>query len=273
MGGMTAAVAVLAPQAVFADVQDAVAFKVIGAVVVWSADNGGTAPTVADFIIDTGNGASAATSGDRDLIAGDAYTVVTGTLVSTSDGINSAGTIPYRLDGLAGGSTVMDSNGDGISNAADSFTPIELTPGATARVDGTTSRSSFYVASNTAFSIDARAQLAGTNNIVLLFVTAMEMQVTLSGDDGLAFGSAAQYPHTGGPTGGVTNYPSLWSLLTGRNVFTGNRRTASGRGSLADQSVRFDLAYSIPSTNLSGYDLSLGTFDFEVEVTYTVFIP
>ena len=65
----------------------------------------------------------------------------------------------------------------------------------------------------------------------------------------------------------------LWDLRTQRNVFTGNQRTAAGPGSLADQSVRFDAEYAISAANLTGYDLSLGTFDFQVEVVYTVFVP
>lgn len=257
-----------------ADITDRAGFKVIGAVVVWSADDGGSAPTAVDFIIDTGSGSTAATSGDADLIAGDTHTVVTGTLISTADAANSAGTMPFVLTDTTSGDVSTDSNSDGITNASDSFTPIGLAPGTDTIVDATTSRSSFYVASNAPFSIDADTDFpnSGTNWLLML-ITRLDMSVTLSGDDGIAFGSAAQYPHAGGPTGGMTSYPNLFSLLSGRNVFAGNRRTAVSRGSLADQSVRFDVAYSIGAANLSGYDLSLGTYDFEVDVTYTVFIP
>ena len=65
----------------------------------------------------------------------------------------------------------------------------------------------------------------------------------------------------------------LWDLRTPRNVFTGNQRTAAQPGTIADQSVRFDAEYSIAAANLAGYDLSLGTFDFQVEVVYTVYVP
>ncbi|NBC19916.1 MAG: hypothetical protein GVY06_02530 [Alphaproteobacteria bacterium] len=263
-----------APMTSTAAINDRAGFEVIGAVVVWSADNGGSAPTAVDFLIDTGSGTSAATSGDADLISGDAHTVVTGTLVSTSDGVNSAGTMPFVLEDAPGGDFNTDTNGDGITNTSDSFTPFSIDTDTSAAVSATTSRSSFYVASNVPFSIDADTDFpsSGTNWIMML-ITRLDMSVTLNGDDGLAFGSAAQFPHSGGPTGGMTSYPNLFTLLNGGNVFTGNQRTAASRGSLADQSVRFDLAYSIGAGSLSGYDLSLGTYDFEVDVTYTVFIP
>ena len=62
-------------------------------------------------------------------------------------------------------------------------------------------------------------------------------------------------------------------MQTPRNMFTGNQRTALSAGSIADQSVRFDAEYSISAGSLAGYDLSLGLFDFEVEVIYSVFVP
>jgi len=225
-------------------------------------------------VLDTGTGGSAAASGDTDRIAENTHTVVTGSLVSTYNGPDMAGTMPFRIEDTASGDFITDPNGDGITNADDSFSPITLTADSGARVDGTTSRSSFYVASNVAFSIDAQTRFGGPNtDLVFLFITGMEMMVTRTGDDGLAFGSAAQYPHSGGPRGGVTDFPNLWSLLPGRTVFAGNQRTAASRGSIADQSVRFDVAYSVGAQSLQGYDLSLGTFDFEVEVIYTVYMP
>ncbi|MEM1105216.1 MAG: hypothetical protein AAGH87_02415 [Pseudomonadota bacterium] len=257
-----------------ATVSDRAGFGVSGAVIVWSADEGGAAPTVVDFVIDTGNGATGAASGDTDLIAEDTNTVVTGTLLSTFDSPASAGTMPFRIEDAAGGDFITDSNGDGIANASDSFSAFNLTPQTGARVDATTSRSSFYVASNVPFAIDAQSQFGGPNtDLIFLFITSLDMEVTRTGDDGVPFGSKAQFPHSAGPQGGVTAFPNLLSLLPGRNVFTGNQRTAFEPGSIADQSVRFDLAYSVGAQSLQGYDMSLGTFDFEVEITYTVYIP
>ncbi|MEM9739431.1 MAG: hypothetical protein AAF829_06140 [Pseudomonadota bacterium] len=267
---LTALAGLMLPLGAGADIQDRPGFNVQGAVIVWSADEGGSAPTVVDFIIDSASG----TGNDADLIAEDTHTVVTGTLLSTFDAPNSAGTMPFRIEDTGGGDFVTDTNSDGITNADDSFSPLDLDQNTAARVDGTTSRSSFYVASNVPFSIDAQSQFGGPNtDLIFLFITSLNMEVTLSGDDGLAFGSQAQFPHSAGPQGGVTSFPNLFSLLFGQNIFTGNQRTAVGRGTLADQSVRFDLAYSVGAQSLQGYDLSLGTFDFEVEITYTVFIP
>ncbi len=255
-------------------ITDRAGFKVIGAVVVWSADDGGSAPTAVDFVIDTGSGTSATTSGDADLIAGDAHTVVTGSLVSTSDAVNAAGTIPYVLEDAPGGDFNTDTTGDGITNASDSFTPLGLDGDTSVAVGATTSRSSFYVASNVPFAIDADTDFpSGGTNFILMLITRLDLSVTRSGNDSIAFGSAAQFPHSAGATGGVSSFANMFSLLNGGNVFTGNQRTAASRGNLAEQSVRFDMAYSIGAGNLSGYDMSLGTFDFEVDVTYTVFIP
>lgn len=246
----------------------------LGTVIVWASDSAGQAPVVSDFIVDTGNGNRAFNSGDADLISGDVHTVVTGTLVSTANTPNAAGGMPFVIEDTAQGDIDTDTSNDGLLTADDAFSAFGLLSNSDTRVDATRTYTSFYVASNEPFSIDAQTFLPSNfTDFVLLSVTRLEMAVTLSGDDGLAFGSAAQYPHSGGPTGGMLNVPSLWSLLPGRRVFEGNRRTALSEGSIADQSVRFDNTYSIRAQNLTGYDLSLGTFDFEVDVVYTVYIP
>ncbi len=259
-----------------ADIQDNPHFNVLGAVIVWSADTVGNAPVAADFIIDTGTGGTAATSGDTDLIAGDQFTVVTGSLVSTNMPPPPTGTgaIPFVIDNTTSGQINTDTNGDGIVAADDSFSAFGLQSNTNLRVTGVQSRTSFYVASNTPFSIDAETQPPTSGlNFALLILTNLDMAVTRSGDDGLAFGSAAQYPHSAGPNGGITANTNLYSLIGGQTVFTGDQRTASTPGTLAEQSVRFDNTYSISAASLTGYDLSLGTFDFTVQVVYTVFVP
>ncbi|MEL6226434.1 MAG: hypothetical protein AAFR01_05360, partial [Pseudomonadota bacterium] len=98
------------------------------------------------------------------------------------------------------------------------------------------------------------------------------LSVTQSGDDGLAFGANAQFPHTGGATGGVsTGVTALSDMATATNVFTGNQRTAATPGSIASQSVRFDAVYTLGGAG--GYDLSQGAGEIEATVTYTVFVP
>ena len=250
-------------------------FEREGLVIVWAADATGAVPMVSDFILDTGNGTSAAGSGDIDLIASDAYAVVTGTLVSTQDGVASAtGGMPFLLTNTDSGTIDTDTNGDGVVSGADAFTSFGIQSLSDARVDAVRQSSSFYVASNVPFAIDAQAFTPSTfTEFILLLITRMQLSVTQAGDDGLAFGASAQLPHSGGAAAGVAPSLRLWDLRNAQNVFTGNQRTAAGPGSLADQSVRFDAEYSIAAANLNGYDLSLGTFDFQVEVVYTVYVP
>ncbi len=244
-------------------------FKVLGLVIVWGADASNTAPVVSDFVIDTGTGSTAATSGDADLISDDVHTVVTGSLTATPDSLSN-GSLLSVTDATSGGA-FTDSGTTGQLDAADAFTAFGL--------DGTTDidagdaelASSFYVASNTAFAIDAEASEVTATNFGLDDV-GFGMAVTQSGDDGLAFGSAAQFPHSGGATGGVAGtVTTLDDLTTPANVFTGDQRTAASTGSIAAQSVRFDVTYTLGGT--AGYDLSMGAGEIEADVTYTVFVP
>jgi hypothetical protein len=247
-------------------------FKIMGAVAVWGSDAGSAVPVVSDFIINTGTGA--VPTSDRDLISGDVHTVVTGSLIPTKDAVNSVGTMPFLITNTAQGTVDTDTNNDGILNASDAFTPFGLRPNSDTVVDTTASRSSFFIASNTPFAIDARATAASTPlATTLLNIVRLQLTSTVSGNDGLAFGTQAQAAHTGGPNAGFSIERPLSQFTAGRRIFTGNRRTALARGSLADQSIRFDATYTIRAASLSGYDLSLGTFDFEVDVVYTVFVP
>lgn len=270
------AAALLMTAPAHASIVDQPHFKVLGTVIVWGADAASGAPIVSDFVIDTGSGATGAASGDADLIAGDVHTVVTGSLVNTHDAVNAAtGSMPYLIDGTSSGTVNTDSNGDGILTDADSFSAFTLAGGSNERVNTTRTRSSFYVASNVPFAIDAQAQSpVGFNGGVVLAVTYLDVSVTRSGNDGgIAFGSAAQFPHSGGATGGVAPTRRLSTLRTADRIFDGNQPTAATRGAIIDQSVRFDLTYTINGANLRGYDLSLGTFDFEVDMVYTVYVP
>ena len=258
-----------------ADTIDRPHFELEGLVIVWAADAAGAAPVVSDFIVDSGNGTSAAGSGDVDLIASDAYAVVTGTLISTLDGVASAtGGMPFILTDTGNGTIDTDTNGDGVVSGADAFTSFGIQDISDARVDAVRQSSSFYVASKVPFAIDAQAFTPSTfTEFILLLITRVQLSVSQAGDDGLAFGTSAQLPHSGGATAGFAPSLRLWDLRTPQNVFTGNQRTAAAPGTLADQSVRFDAEYAIAAANLAGYDLSLGTFDFQVEVVYTVYVP
>ena len=249
-------------------------FNIMGAVIVWAADENSTAPVISDFVIDSGTGTTGQTSGDADLISGDVHTVVTGTLLATKDALNSIGTMPFLITNTDQGTLNTDSNGDGILDASDSLSAFGLNANSDTRVDATPTRSSFYVASNTAFAIDVQAQPPQSGlDLTLLNIIRLNMTSTVSGDDGLAFGSRAQAGHSGGPDAGFAAEYRLIQTLPGRRIFTGDQRTAAVDGTLAEQSIRFDAEYTIRAQNLAGYDLSLGTFDFEVDVVYTVFVP
>lgn len=257
-----------------ADLSNVPHFQVFGIVVVWAADENSGAPVVSDFIMNTGNGASAASSGDIDLVSGDAHSVVTGTLIATKDAVNSVGTMPFVITNSQQGTINTDSNNDGILNASDAFSAFGLLNDSDTRVDATKSESSFYVASNVPFAIDVQAVPPSSGlDATLLNIIRLNMSSQVSGNDGLAFGASAQAGHSGGPTSGFAPERRLIQLINPQRIFTGNQRTASTGGSLADQSIRFDAEYSIRAANLAGYDLSLGTFDFQVEMIYTMFVP
>ncbi|MDJ0919830.1 MAG: hypothetical protein QNI84_01780 [Henriciella sp.] len=258
-----------------AQIRDRTILSRAGIVVVWAADASGAVPMVSDFVLDTGTGSSAATSGDVDLISSDVHTVVTGTLSPTQDSFSGAtGSMPFIITNTASGDIQTDTSGDGRLSSDDSFTEFGLQSLTDTRVDATRQYSSFYVASNVPFAIEAQAFNPGsTIDFIMMLVTRMTLSVTQVGDGEIGFGSAAQLPHSGGGTAGFAGAYRIWDLRTPRNVFTGDQRTAIAPGSIADQSVRFDAEYAINAENLTGYDLSLGTFDFQVEVVYTVFVP
>jgi len=233
-------------------------FRVLGLVIVWGADDAGAAPIVSDFVINDVAGA-----GDSDLIAGDVNTVVTGFLTPTPDT-------------FAGATTIVDGAGDvlqsstGVLDATDSFSAFTLDAGTSLAVAGTVQESSFYVASNTAFNIDADVSNVVEEGFTLEDV-GYSLAVTESGDDGLAFGGAAQFP-AGTATAGVAAAPTLAAVrdLT-LPLFVGTQRTAEAPGSIAEQSVRFDATYTLGGA--AGYDLSQGAGEVSARVTYTVFVP
>lgn len=258
---------------VFADAQDLINLRAMGLVIVWGADApgaSGNAPIVSDFIVDTGNGNTAAGSGDVDLIAGDVHTVVTGSLTPVAAPGTGANGSPFRLR-IPGPDIITDSESDGILDSRDTFDAFGINNSSDVDTFRAEIWSSFYVASNTAFSIDAEARPVGGTSADEFRNIRLRVRVTPNGDDGLAFGSAAQFPHsTGAAGGGVPNNRRLSNYQTPARVFRGNQATARVRGSIADHSVRFDLRYRF---NTGVYDLSEGVIDAAAEVTYTVYVP
>ena len=269
----------------YASIIDRPFFQVLGVVVVWGgsdfSDSAGTAPVVSDFVLLT----PASGSAGADIIAGDVFSVVTGTL----DPINSAGTAgdtAGSIDPITGattGGTFTDGGTNtGVLDAGDSLAAFGL-DASTDVASGLVAshNSSFYVASNAAFDIFAQ-----TTNVVATgdFDTAglddsnisFAMGVTISGNDGLAFGANAQDPSTGG-SGVDPAIDSLDDLATQTKVFDGGQRTAASAGNLAAQSVRFDSVYAFDTdtttAGVQGYDLSDGVGTLSADVTYTVFVP
>lgn len=123
----------------------------------------------------------------------------------------------------------------------------------------------FYVASNTAFSIDAQWLNHGESAADAVAATKLALKVSLGGRGDVPFGQSAQYPHKAGPQGGMASNPhALGDLKTRRRVFTGNQRTAARTGSIAEQSVRFDmvLANTVPTRHSPA-----------PEIMFTVFVP
>lgn len=254
---------------------DKVRVRVLGVVVVWgadAADPGAGVPVVSDFVVNTGTGNTAATSTDADLIAGDVHTVVTGSLIPVSNSWNDSQGAPIILQNLQGSPNFLtDTNADGVTSDEDSFSAFRIRAASDTNIRRMEIWSSFYVASNVNFNIDGQATPSPGTTPADLQRVRVTLSTTLNGDDGLAFGGAAQYPHTAGPSGGSqANNRQLSTMIVPRRVFVGNRRTAASRGTLAGQSVRFDLRYRY---NFGNTDLSEGVLDVGATVVYTIYVP
>lgn len=263
--GSAAAVMALGTAA-HASVIDRPFFKVLGTVVVWSTTDGNSNnPVVHDFILGT--------TGSPDLIAGDGNAVVTGTLAPLDQ---SAFVSPF------------DADNDGVLDTALSVNDS---------IDGVvgTYNSSFHVASNTAFNIEAVAdQFVATGDFEETGVTAgtaaydaahadnisMALAVTQSGTSGsVAFGGPAANPASQLPYDSTAAFQGfdvakpLTDLLTKADVFVGDKRTAARAGSIAQQSVRFDATYNLQDNAGNAYDMSMGFGELQARVTYTVYVP
>ncbi len=218
-----------------ADIVDTPRFKVSGVVVVWAGDHLGNT-MVSDLII-----------GGIDLLPQNPLPIVVGSLSS--------------VPGLPLGETQV-----GYLDLTDAFAELNNTQSKTASLW----QSSFLVASNTAFTIKAQLLSDGdsTNiNADSIYRTLFVGRTGVEGDT--KFGSAAQYPHSRNTDqAGVQNNGYLSNLTMQRTVFSGDRKTASADGTIAEQSVRFTSIYntkeSANSSEISSY---------VANVLYTVSIP
>ncbi len=263
----------------YASIIDRPFFQVLGVVVVWGADDTATtAPVVSDFVLLT----PATGTAGADLIAVDGSTVVTGTLSPVVGGqTNVDGTVAAvnPVTGGADNGTFADAGATaGVLDATDTLTAF----GIDANSDVGSGllnehKSSFYVASNAAFDIYAQASnFAATGDFnagsTLLDESniSFSMDMALSGDDGLAFGSNAVTSNPGTFPAGVND---LGDMSAAAKVFDGTSRTARLRGNLASQSVRFDNTYALDDGTGLGYDLSMGAGTVQADVTYTIYVP
>ena len=240
-------------------------YNIDGLIVVWGADSTGGVPIVSDFIIENGGA-------NTDLINGDVFTVVTGTLDPLDESFADGTGATLRIQNIQNGPNQTTRQGDRFTSADDVLNPFQLNTNTDVRTIRSEIESSFFVASNKAFNIDVIASSLGDPSDLNLI--RLRMRMTQAGNDGgLAFGASSQLPHSGNtPASGMQwgGYRRLSTLTASRDIFRGNRRTAASVGTLADQSVRFDLDYRWNTGNI---DLSDGTFDVEAEVIYTVYIP
>lgn len=274
--------AMMTATSAYASVIDRPFFKVLGVVVVWGADDfadaGGAAPIASDFVLLT----NASGTAGADLIADDVYTVVTGSL----DPINGSDTSTGGALSISGATSggVFTDDGNGVLDAADTLTAFGLDN--TTDVDGSlvnAHTSSFFVASNAAFDIFATSSnVVATGDFLTDGLDASNISFAMAVDastqtvGSLSIGADAQDPSTGG-TGVDATKDSLDDLATATKVFDGGQRTAATRGSIADQSVAFNMTYELfdptaPAAD-QAYDLSMGSGTLQADVTYTVYVP
>lgn len=281
----TGVAAMMTATSAYASVIDRPFFKVLGVVIVWGADdvasNGGTAdaPIAGDFVLLT----NASGTAGADLIADDIYTVVTGSLdpIAGDEGASDATIDP--ITGQSSGGVFTD-DGNGVLDAADTLTAFGVDQDTD--VDGALTNehtSTFYVASNAAFDIYASASAAtvtgdfatdGLDESNISFAMAVDAAGSTLG--ALSIGGDAQDPSVGG-SGVVASIDSLDDMATATKVFDGGQRTAATRGSIADQSVAFNMTYALTDPNETatdtGYDLSMGSGSISSDVTFTVYVP
>ncbi len=245
-----------------ASIIDNPSFRVLGLVIVWGADASGNAPIVSDFVVGVGTGGT-------DLIADDVHTVVTGSLAPTLDAAANSGNA-FEVTGAVtnGGATPVDANG--FLDAAGSFDAFEIDDNTDVTLNDLVYESSFFVASNTAYDINATVtSKVETGDLTLSDIAFGLTATTTPGAEGIAFGANATAP-------GAAAFGSVPATLAGLDgsvvpVVDNAPQTASAPGSIASQSVRYDATYTLGGA--TGYDLSEGAGEVSAVVEYTVFVP
>lgn len=235
-------------------------FKVEPIIIVWAvADvDDSTDPLVTDFIVGSGGG--------TDLIADDGRAVLTGSLVSGA--LESTEDALGTLDAeIALGGNVIDLE---TPSSLTAFNP--MTASITSGSQNLAWDSSFYVASNTPFSIEALISGASVTTVGSDFSLddiGYSLAVTETASTGFTHGNAAQ--SIGGSFPTINNLGDLEDTSTVvYDGLSGGTRTAASSGTIRSQSVRFDATYTFLDGN---YDLSEGSGEIQADVVYTFFTP
>ena len=257
-------------------VSDTAFFRALPMVVVWGADAAAEGaptanPVASDLVLLVG---ATGTVGS-DIIAGNVFPVITGTLTPASQtpaaGTGTLISVTGQTALPAGGGVLTDTAPVGFLNVGDTMTAFGIQAATAITSPANTLKRSFYVASNSKFDLFAQTgAVTATGDFGALTATnvSWSMAITPSGTDGgLAFGASAQDPTLGGT--GISTATNLGAFTAATKVFGGGRRTALSNGGVAAQSVRFDVAYGL----VGGYNFSLGAGTVSIPVTYTVYNP
>ncbi len=264
--GVAAAIAAPASQA---SIIDHPFFRVLGVVIVWGTDTAaGTTPIVSDFVLMNGG-----TGIGNDIIDADGRAVITGDL-NGAPATNAAGSLMSLTN--AGGAAIADvGSAAGYLDATDTLAAFTLLNTTDVNLSANQIKHSFYVASNTVFDIQAKAEnlvvsgdfSTGTALTLADIGYSLAVNTTSETDGSITWGVNAQNPGTV-----VAAVGNLSNMATNDTpVFTGTQRTAASVGTIASQSVRFDATYTLGGA--AGYDLSMGAGLIEADVTYTIYVP
>ncbi len=270
----------------FADVLDRPFFRANSLVIVFGAsdfaENGGEAPVVFDFV--TLDNLSSGTEGN-DLIAADGRSVNYNTQRYNPIQSGESSGWELQVNNAAFGGDFNSATPHQTLDENDSYTAFGLDDSTDMDLLGGGARASrFFVASNTAFDIYAKADnFEATGDFSGLDYSNIRyrFRYQVSGGSGAnRWGQSAQDPAVGGSgvlLGQLLAPISTLALLQGApfKVFDGGRRTARTQGSIMQHAVSFQSRYNLLGAGITGnnYDFSMGTGSVSAEITYTIYTP
>ena len=231
-------------------------------IIIWGADDStAEVPIAFDFIVDNGS-----TESDLVMATGRALaSLPSGNLVPTADAVGSVGVgslLGVEAAPGTGGYVQVD------TNTNDPIAAFQLGTGTTLMSNEHMREFSyFFLASNTPFHISANAvTISQSGEFDLSDITLRSNHAVSSNSLQMPFGSSARHGGTH-----IQNY--TLAELNGVDIYQRpNRGTARDPGSIADQSIKFNLVYRFRGEG-DDYDLSMGFGDIHAEVTYTAYVP